>query len=83
MPAHRAVHEWIIADKDGGSVADCSPAGPWMALTEADANARLIAAAPELLSALKAIIEAWQRGAGGMYNPIAYAREIVAKAGAA
>ena len=34
------------------SVADCEPVGPWMKSQTAHANARLIAAAPELYDAL-------------------------------
>lgn len=52
LPEHGAQSRWIIGDAEGGSIADCEPPGPWITGDEADANARLIAAAPELLAAL-------------------------------
>lgn len=43
------------------------------------ANARLIAAAPDLLKALKAMLEVWEHG--GIYDyPIGKARAAIAKA---
>lgn len=52
MPEARAASRWVIGDAEGGSIGECAPPGPWMPEAEADANARLIAAAPELLAAL-------------------------------
>lgn len=51
-PAHR----WVIADANGGGVASCDPVGPWITPQEADANASLIAAAPEMLAALREVV---------------------------
>jgi hypothetical protein len=53
VPEDRAESRWVIGDEEGGSIASCEPAGPWITLAQADANARLISAAPELLAALK------------------------------
>lgn len=53
IPAAKAQSRFIVGDKNGGSVADCEPCGPWMTCEEADANARLIAAAPMLVEALQ------------------------------
>lgn len=83
MPIRRAVHAWIIADKDGGSLADCSPPGPWMPYLEADANARLIAAAPDMLAVaeefdrLSLVIESAARNEHQV-NPSACARIVAA-----
>lgn len=53
---HEASHRWVIAQPDGSSVADCCPAGPWVPDEEADANASLIAAAPDLLDLANDIV---------------------------
>jgi hypothetical protein len=53
---------WIVGDAEGDSIADCEPPGPWMSEEEADANARLIAAAPDLLAALEACVDAMTDG---------------------
>jgi hypothetical protein len=45
-----------------------------------EANARLIAAAPELLDALVAIVNAWEHGAEFGSNEIGDARKAIAKA---
>lgn len=52
VPFERALHHWLVGDSDCGSIADCSPPGPWMSFEEATANARLCASAPDLLAAL-------------------------------
>lgn len=52
VPEGQAEHRWVVGDHEGGSVASCEPMGPWMSYAEADSNARLIAAAPDLLAAL-------------------------------
>jgi hypothetical protein len=57
IPEHEAISRWIVGDESGESIADCSPAGPWWNPEEADANAHLIAAAPELLEILMLILE--------------------------
>jgi hypothetical protein len=57
LPPGKAQSPWIVADIEGGSIADCEPCGPWMPDQVATANARLIAAAPELLDALKVAYE--------------------------
>ena len=57
MPSDKAQSPWIVGDAEGGSVADCEPPGPWMSASEADANVRLVAAAPDLLTELKAMLE--------------------------
>ena len=57
VPEGRAESRWIVGDKEGGL--DCfMRAGriPWIKPAQADANARLIAAAPELLEALRAML---------------------------
>lgn len=56
VPPERAMHYWVVGDSDCGSIADCSPPGPWMSFEEAAANARLCAAAPDLLATLKLIL---------------------------
>lgn len=55
--------ECIVTNDDGHEVADCSM---WYEDLPAvcAANARLIAAAPDMLAALKAIIDADERGQG-------------------
>jgi hypothetical protein len=53
VPEDRAESRWIIGDEEGGSIASCEPAGPWITSAQADANARLIAAAPDLLAVLR------------------------------
>ena len=50
----------VVVDKDGASICDAAPGNPHMPLNEAKANARLIAAAPDLLAALREI----ERGEG-------------------
>lgn len=47
-----------------------------------NADEKLIAAAPDLLEALNAVIKGWERGAlsDAMFDPIAQARAAVAKA---
>ncbi len=62
VPADQAVTPWIVGDKDGGSIADCSPPGPWMKKAQAAANARLIAAAPVMLAALKELAKLGREG---------------------
>lgn len=52
--ANKAQSPWVVCDPEGGSIADCEPPGPWMSHETADANARMIAASPDMLSALKA-----------------------------
>ena len=49
---------------------------------ESEANARLIAAAPELLAALEAMLEGWETGRGytDRENQIGRARAAIAKA---
>lgn len=61
MPPDRAQSGWIVGDAEGGSIADCEPPGPWMPGEEADANALLIAAAPDLLAALIMITDQLER----------------------
>jgi hypothetical protein len=56
VPKQQAQSEWIVGDAEGGSIADCEPPGPWMSADEAAANARLIAAAPDLLAAAASLI---------------------------
>lgn len=58
---------------------DALPPGEW------EANARLIAAAPELLAALRALVpdaEAWMKASGHTYqtSPLLAARAVIAKA---
>lgn len=60
-PLDQASHRWVIAQPDGSSVADCSPVGPWVPDEMADANARLIAAAPAMELALQLIAEGHAR----------------------
>jgi len=59
VPAAKAEHPWVVGDAEGGSIASCEPMGPWMSAAEATANARLIAAAPEILAALKSLVGEW------------------------
>jgi len=51
-----APDDFIVMAPAGDSIADCSPGNPYMPLDQALANARLIAAAPELLDAYKEAI---------------------------
>lgn len=54
----KAQSPWIVGTIEGDSIADCEPPGPWMSSHTADANARLVAAAPDLLAVLRAMSEA-------------------------
>jgi hypothetical protein len=57
MPENQAQSAWIIADAEGGSIADCEPPGPWMTVDEADANAALIVRAVNAYDALLAALK--------------------------
>lgn len=57
----KAISRWVIVTGEGGSVAECAPAGPWVSNETADANARLIAAAPDLLEAAKMALEMYRQ----------------------
>ncbi len=61
VPAGQAEHRWVAGDAEGGSIASCEPMGPWMTMREADANTRLIAAAPDMAKALRSILD-WYGG---------------------
>lgn len=52
VPTSKATHRWVVGMPDGTSLASCEPMGPWITNEAADANARLMAAAPDLLRAL-------------------------------
>lgn len=85
IPANQAIHQWVIGDKEGYSIADCEPSGPVWNLDEADANARLIAAAPDLFEALRSCLaemEAWELDPemDTAAEPIRLARAAIAKA---
>ena len=58
----------VMADKTGESICDCTAGNPYMSEEEALANARLIATAPEMLLALKEIIEELPLGADEPFN---------------
>lgn len=49
----------LVADNRRKRIAACGHDGRWMADGEAEANARLIAAAPDLLAALKAMVASY------------------------
>jgi hypothetical protein len=67
-----------IGDAEGGGVTDPNFA-LWRAGKEQQANARLIAAAPDLLAALEGMMALLD--AGSLYEPQAYAaRAAIAKA---
>jgi hypothetical protein len=51
-------HGLIIVDKEGGSIGDFMPPGPWMSMEEARANCRLAAAAHDMLAALE-LAQTW------------------------
>jgi len=57
VPESEALHRWVVANYKGDSVASCQPAGPWITDKEADANVKLIAAAPAMLAALREVID--------------------------
>lgn len=62
-------------------VAACGPTDAGQ--DQQDANARLIAAAPELLEALKAFVADWSDDtgmSGPSYESVRFAREAIAKA---
>lgn len=59
-----------------GAVATTTKGGAWISTDEARANARLIAAAPDLLAALKRIELGWD----GEPEDMDEAREAIAKA---
>lgn len=77
IPANEAIHPWVVGYGEGDSICDCAPPGPWISDDTADANARLIAAAPELLEQLEAMIERFH-GYQGM--DFLGARAAIAKA---
>ena len=60
-------------------IAACGGAGDY-ACEQAEANARLIAPAPDLLDALKAVVSCWGVKAIGMDDFIEDARAAIAKA---
>jgi hypothetical protein len=61
VPPTRAEHRWVIGTRDESSVASCEPIGPWVSNEEADANARLIAAAPDMADALPELLKLIRR----------------------
>ena len=78
---------WGCKRSETGPWAIFGADGSWIATTckkqwkdEDIANARLIAAAPELLDALVAIVNAWEHGAEFGSNEIGNARKAIAKA---
>lgn len=90
-----APDDFIVMAPKGDSIADCAPGHPYISAHEAGANARLIAAAPDLKDALKWALEAlaasdlatWPDANG--WDADAYklglqqAKDALAKAGAA
>lgn len=60
IPADRAENRWIVGMEDETSVASCAPVGPWISAEVADANTRLIAAAPDLLALCRQMAD-WLR----------------------
>lgn len=56
VPEEDASHRWVVANDSDVTVASCEPAGPWVTEREADANARLIAAAKDMAAALRMTI---------------------------
>jgi len=67
-------HPAIISDQGQVAIATFQGSEP-----ATNANARLIAAAPELMEALKAMLEVWEHGGVDDY-PIAQARAAIYKA---
>lgn len=64
----------IVMDGPGSGICDCSPGNPDITVEEAMANARLIAAAPEMYEALKRSLAMMKLVAedysmGGNYSP--------------
>ena len=83
VPEDRAESRWVIGDEEGGSIASCEPCGPWITPAQADANARLIAAAPDLLVTLHRCVEVLEfayMNAPNQPKEIAEARTVIAKA---
>ena len=78
---------YVEARIEGGWIQEVAACGPTEAGQEQqEANARLIAAAPELLEALKEIADYWNRGRNDMamhdacWHAIHTAEEAIAKA---
>jgi hypothetical protein len=75
-----AIDHEIFADNQSRNIADV-----WISFAniedeEAKANARLIAAAPDLLEALEAFAEYAEKGTWGSLDPVTQARAAIAKA---
>lgn len=60
--AQECPDDMIVMNEEGASICDCAPGNPDISIAEAKANARLCAAAPKLLAALK---DARERMMGG------------------
>lgn len=59
-----APDDCIVMDAEGYSICDCSSGNPMMNLETAEANARLIAAAPEMFALLEEMVNTveWEEG---------------------
>jgi len=70
---------YVEARIDRGMLQEVAACGPTEKPEQQEANARLIAAAPELLETLKNMLDVWEHGGLKPY-PIAKARAAIAKA---
>lgn len=93
VPLNKAMSPFIVGDREGGSIADCEPPGPWMISEEAVANAvfivRAVNAHDDLVKTLTAAHKMLLRRCSGDVNGgewiglICGIENILAKAGGA
>ena len=65
-----ATDNMILMNQAGESIADCSPGNPYMTVIEAEANALLTAAGPDMLKALRAVRECEEDPWGAQFTGV-------------